>query len=142
MLQQIPGQTDQATQTQASTQEQDQQPAATTRSQSTVSTTDEDLSWRGIKDLITNKTNRKDAEDSDSSDRYLNSLILLFSFSNQEQYSILGKAIANSRKSIKLLTDTWAFSFSKLKILDFVAINAEIYNQYVHKTVWVCVWAQ
>lgn len=124
MLQQITGQTV-ATRTQASTQEQAQQPAATTQPQSTVSTTKEDLRRTGMKDLITDKTNRKVTEDSDSSDRYSDPFILLFSFSNQEQHSILGKAIANSRKSIKLLTGTWVFSFSQLKILDFVAINVE-----------------
>lgn len=104
MLQQITGQTvNQAPQTQTSTQEQAQQPAATTQPQSTASTTEEDLRSTGIKDLITDKTNRKVAEDSsDSNDRYSDSFILLFSFSNQEQYS-------NSRKSIKLLTGTWVF---------------------------------
>lgn len=97
MLQQITGQTvNQATQTQASTQEQAQQPAATTEPQSTVGTTKEDLGRTGIKDLITDKTKRKVAEDSDSSDRYSDYFIL----SNQEQYSILGKAIANSCKTL------------------------------------------
>lgn len=126
MLQQITGQTvNQDTRTQASTHARAQQPAATTRPQSTVGTKKKDLSRTRIEDLITDKTNRKVAEDSDSSDRYSDSFILLFSFSKQEQYSILGKAIANSRKSIKLLTGTWVFSFSKLEILDFVAINVE-----------------
>lgn len=69
MLQQITGQTV-ATRTQASTLEQAQQPAATTQPQSPASTTKEDLHWTGFKDLITDKTNRKVSEDSDSSDRY------------------------------------------------------------------------
>lgn len=122
MLQQITGQTlNQATRTQASTQEQAKEPAATTRPQSRVSITKEDLRGTRLKDLIADKQNRKLTEDSDSSDRYSDSFIL----SNQEQYSILGKAIANSCENIKLLTGTWVFSFCKLKTLDLVAVNVE-----------------